>query len=361
MSSLFLSGALLIVTNRDLVKSGIKPTDFIKKKLPKGTKPELDVGSRLDVEYELKQAGEWDKNTKKLSDEALLDKLHTMRQRKEAEAELAKIESQLSPDAKAELERMRQGKTPEEVWGLLERQDAVKYIEGRARSKREAAAKKAASDARFAAAQGQLQASGFLNRPLIKEKIAAKDVDGLRGQIGEHLAELQAKKDFASKDGYRVLDDVEVVEQFGNYKTKEEAVAADPKAKDYALYAEFGKVWRRLTNLDVLVVRDVKGKKKADVSRYIEVKSGKHDSQSKAKRQQQKAVDALARIAAGDKTVRLHQHRHKDITDTVDAGTAKAGTGKVAGPDDKGFEMKLGVTKGELKRLAKQIVEDAHK
>ncbi len=361
LSSLFLNGALLIVTNRDLVKSGLKPTDFIKKDLPPGTQPELDVGTRLDVEYELKKAGKWDKDTRKLSDEAVLDKLHTHRQREQAKAEIAKIEAQLSPDAKAELELISKGKQPEDVWGQLERHDAVKYLEGRARGKREAAAKQAAADARFADAQDKISKSGFLKRPLVKQKIAEKDTDNVQSLLAEHLAELQAQKDFDAKDGYRVFDDVDVGEQFGDFKTKAEAEASLPPGKELPLYTFDGKVWRRLTNLDVLAIRDVKGKKKAEISQYIEVKSGKNDSHAGAKKQQTKAIDALAQIASGNDKIRLHHHRNKDITDAIDASTGSADKAKTAGPDDKQFDLKLGLTQKELKKLAKMIIEDAHK
>jgi hypothetical protein len=362
MSSLFLSGALLLVTNRDLIRGGLKPTDFIKKDLPKGARPDLDVGTRLDVEYEIKQAGKWTKETRKLSDEAVLDQLFKLRARKEAQTKLAEFKTRLSPEAKAELREMSQGKEPEETWGWIERQkDPVKALEGRARAKRDAVRKVAEAQARFQVAYDQLTKSGFLSRPLVKSDIAAKDADALRGKIAEHLAELQAKKDYPTEKGYRVLDDIDVSEQFGTFTTKADAEASLPPGTILPLYELGGKVWKRLTNIDVLVVRDIKGKTKAEVSRYVEVKSGKRDSPSKAKKQQQTTIDAMGKIAAGDKTIRLHHHRRNDITDTVDASTATAAAAKTVGPDDKAFEVKLGVTQKELVDLAKTIIKEAHK
>jgi hypothetical protein len=90
MSSLFLSGALLIATNRELFRHGLKPHDFVKSDLQPGMKPELDVGARLDAEYELKKGGQWTKETPKLSNEAVLDKVFTQRTRQDLEAGLAK-------------------------------------------------------------------------------------------------------------------------------------------------------------------------------------------------------------------------------------------------------------------------------
>jgi hypothetical protein len=91
MASLFLTGAMLVASNKELLRNGLKPTDFVQGKLERGAKPDLDVGARLDAEYELKQAGKWNKETSKLSDEAVLDQVFTVRSRKEIEAALSKV------------------------------------------------------------------------------------------------------------------------------------------------------------------------------------------------------------------------------------------------------------------------------
>ena len=90
MASLFLSGAMLITTNRELLRNGLKPHDFVKSDLQPGMKPDLDVGARIDAEYELKKGGQWNKETAKLSDEAVLDKVFTQRSRQDLESSLAK-------------------------------------------------------------------------------------------------------------------------------------------------------------------------------------------------------------------------------------------------------------------------------
>jgi hypothetical protein len=88
MASLFATGAMLIASNKELLRNGIKPTDFVQGKLERSAKPDLDVGSRLDAEYELKQAGKGTKETSKLSDEVLLDKVFNQRSRIEIESGL---------------------------------------------------------------------------------------------------------------------------------------------------------------------------------------------------------------------------------------------------------------------------------
>jgi len=89
MASLFISGAMLIVSNKELLRNGLKPNDFIKSEIKPGMNTELDVGARLDAEYELKKGGQWTKDTPKLTNEELLDKVFANRSRQEIEAKLA--------------------------------------------------------------------------------------------------------------------------------------------------------------------------------------------------------------------------------------------------------------------------------
>lgn len=91
MASLFASAALMVVSNRELLKKGLKPNDFIKSEIPTGAKSELDIGARLDAEYELKQAGKWSKDTSKLSDDALLDQVFTNRAVQEIAGKVGKV------------------------------------------------------------------------------------------------------------------------------------------------------------------------------------------------------------------------------------------------------------------------------
>ena len=58
-SQLFASGAMFFITNKDLLKQGLRPSDFFKTdpRVGAGAKP-LSTGSRLDIALELKQVGD---------------------------------------------------------------------------------------------------------------------------------------------------------------------------------------------------------------------------------------------------------------------------------------------------------------
>jgi Domain of unknown function (DUF4157) len=272
-----------------------------------------------------------------------------------AEARLRQLRDELTPQGKAELDELSSGAKPEETWEMLQRKgDPKRFLEGRAAKK--AGAEKAATDkaARIAATAQRLRDTGFLDSPLVKADLARGDADGVRGKIAEHLAKLNTEAEFHGKPDHVVLDDVDVSRRFGTFKTLAEAKASLPAGQMRPLYELDGAVWERQTNLDVLVLH------KREVVRLEEVKSGSQDRHAEAKAQQQKGLDALRDLAAGDATVRLHHHRRTDISDTFDAATATPDKAKTVGPDDKqGFDRKLGVRSSDLTRIADDLIKEA--
>ncbi|MEZ4363203.1 MAG: DUF4157 domain-containing protein [Kofleriaceae bacterium] len=274
--------------------------------------------------------------------------------RAESEKHLRELREQLTPDAQAEFDVVTAGKTPEEAWAQLHTKgDPKRFLEGRAAKKAGAGAHAAAKDARIVAAHQTLRDTKFFDSPLVKDKIAAGDHDGVRGMVGEHLAKVKAEADFGAKPDHVVLDDIEVSRQFGEFTTRADAEASLAPGEVLPLYEFGGKVYRRVTNIDVLVLH------KREIVLMEEVKTGRGDQLSKAKGQQNRGLAALAELAGGDPRVRLHRHRHIDITDQVDASTATAEKAVAIGPDDKGFQAKLGYTTSDLKQIATDIIDEA--
>lgn len=275
-----------------------------------------------------------------------------MATRAESEAHLRELEGRLSKEGRAELDEISAGKQPEEVWGILHgKGDPQKFLEGRARRKSGAAGKAADKDVRVTEAHQRLRDSGFFDSPLVKKAIASGDADGLRGRISEQLAVVNAKAEFQGMPDHVVLDDVDVSRRFGDFKTRAEAEASLPPDTQLPLYELDGAVWERLTNFDVLVLHQ------REIVRMQEVKSGR--GAAGAKDQQQKGLDALKAIADGDTSTRLHHHRRTDITGKIDAGTGDASKARTTGPDNLGYEMKLGVTTTDLNRLVDEILKAA--
>jgi hypothetical protein len=275
-----------------------------------------------------------------------------MATRAESEAALIELDGRLTDAGRRELAEISQGKKPEEVWGILTgKGDPVKFLEGRANRKSSAGDKAAAKDERVTRAHETLRQSGFFDSPVTKKMIANGDSDGVRGRIAEYLAVANARAEFGSKPNHVVLDDIDVSRRFGNFKTRAEAEASLPEGVTKPIYELDGAVWERLTNFDVLVLD---GRR---VVKMDEVKSGKNDRASEAKTQQQKGLNAMTAMADGDPNIRLHHRRRTDITDQVDARTAGPDQAVVTGPDNKGFEGKLGVTTTDLTRMTDEIMK----
>jgi hypothetical protein len=157
--------------------------------------------------------------------------------------------------------------------------------------------------------------------------------------------------EFQGQADHRILDNVVVSEQFGEFKTEDEAKASLRSGTNKDLYELDGKVWDPLTDLDLLVLNG------REVVRWEEVKAG--SPPAKAKAQQKVAIEALERIAAGDGRIRLHHHQHTDITDQIDASSADASKAQTTGPANRKFERSLGVTEAELSQLVREILTGA--
>jgi hypothetical protein len=108
-ASLFASGAMFFVTNKDLLKQGLKPSDFFKVN-PKvaaaggGAQPSLTTGSRLDLGLELKKAGDLHTAERlgagKIGDAELLDRHASLPWLKSgAPADVGEVAKRLSPAA----------------------------------------------------------------------------------------------------------------------------------------------------------------------------------------------------------------------------------------------------------------------
>jgi hypothetical protein len=104
-AQLFASGSLFFATNKDLFKKGLKPSDLFNRdpRLSKpGEEPRLSTGSRLDIGYELKKAGDLHTAERvgagKISDAELLDRHQSLPWLKSgAPADVADLTKRLKP------------------------------------------------------------------------------------------------------------------------------------------------------------------------------------------------------------------------------------------------------------------------
>jgi hypothetical protein len=266
-------------------------------------------------------------------------------------------ESLKSEEAQAEFSQiLQESKDPK---------TALKMLEGMAKSKdglektlldrANARAARVPSEQKIATARQALADNGFLDSPLVKAAIAAGNKGELRGRVAEFLARRRNVAEFKPEEGHEVLGDIDIVQKFGDYKTVDEARAAHP-GEDLPLYELNGQVWRRVTDLDVLVLeKDASGR--STVARMEEVKASPSATGEKARTQISSAVDVFAKIAAGDNSYRVHLNRKQDITGRIDVTTATADKAKVRGLEGKkGFDLSIGLTDSELNKVVDQLI-----
>ena len=105
-TQLFASGAMFLVTNKDLIKQGIRPSDFVRLDPRVGASgaKSLSTGSRLDLALELKKVGDLHTagrvSTGKISDAELLDRHASLPWlRSGAPEDVAQVARRLSPEA----------------------------------------------------------------------------------------------------------------------------------------------------------------------------------------------------------------------------------------------------------------------
>jgi hypothetical protein len=247
---------------------------------------------------------------------------------------------------------------------------AVQSLEGMAKSKdgleamlnkrAQARAARVPSAQKIAAAEQILSDGGFLENPLVKDDIADRNRGGLRGKVAEFLSRRANLTEFQMEEGYKVLSDIDVVQQFGNFKTLVEAVAAHPD-EVLPLYELDGKVWRRMGDIDVLVLQqDSSGKSR--IARMEEVKATPSATGKAAREQIGGLVKILEKIAGGDTTYQVHLNRKQNITGEIDFSSATPEKAKVRGLEGKkGFALSIGLTDQELNAVVTNLISPASK
>ena len=125
------------------------------------------------------------------------------------------------------------------------------------------------------------------------------------------------------------------------------------------MYQLEGRVWKQKTDIDVMVVQKTSNGKYKTIE-IQEVKSGKNDSPSGARKQSNNGKDGLQTIDNGSIDVQLHQAQ-QDITGQFDRSQIAVTQNKAltVGPAQKqqaGFDRVSESTTNDYNNLAKKIL-----
>jgi len=142
ISSLFLQGIMIFVSNRDLFQGGLKASDFVKTRLPEAETVSLSKGMRLDVELEMRRAGAEPNAVKGMGDRELLSNFLIVQRRQKAVSGMGKLRSTLSADAQAEFDaaRLRHDSVESFVAEVEKHADPKQHFEALAAQKKAAKA-----------------------------------------------------------------------------------------------------------------------------------------------------------------------------------------------------------------------------
>jgi hypothetical protein len=272
---------------------------------------------------------------------------------------LAETLAEIPPDQVAVVERLAKKKQPEKVLQALTKGDPKRFLEGAANAERTKATHQAESQARVDNLVKAAKETGFLERGDVKKAFTITKPDiAIRGYLGEHIAQLEAKKSYPVSEGYEVLGGVKVFELLPG-------IELDPNEKlpdvnDINFY-------KLVTDIDTLVLKKGGVDEKDQVVYLEQQKTGAQDTPGRAKEQNENALQALADLASNNRYggIRLEYKNDKgkgvEITHDLDAASAASAKALTRGPAGKAFNLDMGATNSELVKAAKKLYAEGKK
>lgn len=259
----------------------------------------------------------------------------------EATAVLDALRPLLPEEARVGLDTFRTEKPDARVLAQFEGMsrgavDIVHYLVGQGLTPAQRSALQARIfDAHVELARAKLAEFDVINDPMVRDAISAearalidslgstpdqasfeaavrgRNVTELIAEITEAMGRADLQSRFAGPE-YRVLSNLEVVEEVPGFATINEWKAASPENTDVGgLYEAQGKLWKSITEQDLMVVRvGEDGRLRPHL--LEQVKSGTGEGHADAMAQNNKTLSGLRRIAAGDETVQIFERPGKN-------------------------------------------------
>lgn len=283
--------------------------------------------------------------------------------------QIAEFENALSPEAKKQFNQLRCViPSDEEFLQVLSKKgDPVKFFE--AKAKNFSPESVAAQDAklvdgasRYQEAKVKLNNSEFLNKPKVKDFIAAGNENKLSGEIAVELARQELVTKYPPENGYKIEMDVELVEVVPGFGKKSDWQAANPGKPPNIVFEKDGKVWRTVTDIDLAVVKTNPKNGLSEIVHLEQIKSGKTDSAAKAKSQMDATINILQRVATGDSFVGISKRKKDfvDVTKEYDLSNLDKADKVIRGPSrkDNSFDTSVGLTSSQINKLSQEIIKD---
>lgn len=234
------------------------------------------------------------------------------------------------------------------------------------RSEAKAEQLKAAREALVQRLRAKLTDWGILEDPAVKKAAKGGDVNELTGQLGEAIQRTLLEAEYPASKGYRILSNLEIVREVPNFDSIAKWQAAEQAAgrpgNVGGLYEAGGKLWKSITEMDALVVKETPAGKLKPVE-IESMKSGEGSTPSKAQAQNQKAVDGLRAIEAGEPGVKIFERPGKNTlgkerTGDFDlSGMSGFNQTTTRGTPGKGFTKDVPFPREILEWVARSLIE----
>lgn len=181
----------------------------------------------------------------------------------------------------------------------------------------------------------------------------------LRELISVEIACQEAEARFPTQDGYKTYDGVKAWEEVPGYASIKQWRGDNPELARRAdgFMQHDGKVYSPITDIDLMTVKLSDEGELAQIVHLEQIKSGKRDSGTDARKQLDKSANVFYQIEQGN-PVQLH-HEKQDITSEFDAKSVEGAEQMTRGPEGKaGFDKSLGLSAAELERFVSENLKD---
>lgn len=215
-------------------------------------------------------------------------------------------------------------------------------------------------------AKQALSEQGIFDLKVIREATKSGSLDELTSSLAEAIQRTQLAGEYPPEKNFRILSNVEIVREvpgFSKISAWQVAERTAGRSGDVGgLYEKNGKLWKSITEMDALVVKEGKGGKLRPVE-LEEMKSGSESAKS-ARAKNQKAVAGLTEVASGRPEVKIFDRTGKNTlgderTGDFDlSGLSELKTTTRGAPDKISFDKNIPFPRKVLKEVAKLILKD---
>jgi hypothetical protein len=287
---------------------------------------------------------------------------------------VTEVAMSMTPEERAKWKQMQGKRSPEKVraeyGGDIEkaRAQVKKAVASELGIKTASRATADTSAARIAEIRRFVEDKGLMKDPRVKKildalgdgkdsrKIATAAKD-LRSLV---ITEIVGNDVQAENKSTKVMREVQVwIEQdeatIVDYKTahSQEFKKSNPGLKEIG-----GKVYREMTDMDLVVAAPGPDGGPATVLRREEIKTGS-ESASKAKAQLTDLNSDIRKALSNNKQVKLFKDGD-DITSQIDVASIPRSPAETRGPEGRGFDRSLGITLDDLDKLVTELLQHAH-